>query len=362
MVSMAYKKKFEEFMNEQLEREAFMRRSREKADKARADYRERMSRHVTPVSRLASRTQGRYGVGRVLSGLNPDVKRPLKSAPSNVSTPLTRAASNSRARYARNTGDTSYEATRRGAVATRLMKRQDNELMGQYNAQAKKKREYEEQAKRDVARNAGYYDDERNQTEKIARYNATHGGPAKTRVKVYDGGGVKAVADTGKAAIAGGSIGASFGALAGADAGATAGRARGFIHGAREAAKTLTYKPGSKNAGKTIWNTYRNLRGGVRKTVHNSLRNAMAAGGKAGAIAGAKRGMIRGAITGSLRGLARGAGLAAAAYDTYRLGKWMVDQRTDPNNVRRDSEAAHQRDEYERKRKYLNNGWDGGAR
>ena len=56
-----------------------------------------------------------------------------------------------------------------------------------------------------------------------------------------------------------------------------------------------------------------------------------------------------------------GALTSLLAYGGYEAGKWAVNERLKPENIKRDNEAAHQRDEYERKRKYLD-GWDGGAR
>ena len=373
MVSMAYKQKYSEFLEslqkEQEANEAFLKKSKKDADDARARYREQVAQ--TGAARGLRRTREQAAIGRIRSGLSPRT-RFHREENVGYNPPAGRILSRSREKYRQNTGDTSYEATQRRAVATGLMKEQDAELHKQYRNQAKKKAEYERQARLDVQRNAGYMEDERNNKEKIARYNAAHGGPAKQRVKVHEGGGVSAFAiDNGKAALAGGALGTyaggAYGAYQGAKAGREAGRISGFVRGAKEAGKQVVYGPKAKQAGKTVWNTYTAMRRGAPRTaVRAKLRAAMAAGGKAGAVAGAKEGAKKGLLkgfTGSIgRGMLRGAGLAMTAYDAYRAGKWMVDQRMNMDNARRDSTAAHLRDEDERLRRSHNRGWDGGAR
>lgn len=313
MVSMAYKQKYNEFL-EQMARDAeFMRKSRQQADDARARYREQVAQ--TGAARGLRRTRERAAIGRIRSGLSPRT-RFHREENVGYNPPAGRILSRSREKYRQNTGDTSYEATQRRATATKLMKKQDNELHQQYREQAKKKAEYERQARLDVQRNAGYMEDERNNKEKIARYNATHGGPAKQRVKVYEGGGVSTVAaDNGKAALAGGALGAGAGAVRGA--------------------ATATMKNGK--------NALKGLRSG-RYFGNNAIR--------------AKNVIKAGAKSTALKGLLRGAGAAMTAYDIYRAGKWMVDQNI--KNARSNSEAH---EDYKKKRRAQGlHEWDGGSR
>ena len=319
MVSMAYKQKYNEFL-EQIARDAeFMRKSRQQADDARARYREQVAQ--TGAARGLRRTRERAVIGRIRSGLSPRT-RFHREENVGYNPPAGRILSRSREKYRQNTGDTSYEATQRRATATKLMKKQDNELPQQYREQAKKKAEYERQARLDVQRNAGYMEDERNNKEKIARYNAAHGGPAKQRVKVYEGGGVSAVAaDNGKAAIAGGALGAAGGAGAGAFG--------------------VKYGPTAKKY------TGRKLVHLIKGTLPKGAQRAQAV-----------KGVVAGAKAGILPGLLRGAGAAMTAYDAYRAGKWMVDQNI--KNARSNSEAH---EDYKKKRRAQGlHEWDGGSR
>lgn len=326
MVSMAYRQKAKAineqanaFLKSLYEGEDYMRKSREKAEDARARYREQVAQ--TGVARGLRRTRERAAIGRIRSGLSPRT-RFHREENVGYNPPAGRILSRSREKYRQNTGDTSYEATQRRATATKLMKKQDNELYQQYRNQAKKKAEYERQARLDVQRNAGYMEDERNNKEKIARYNATHGGPAKQRVKVYEGGGVSAVAaDNGKAALAGGALGAAGGAGAGAFG--------------------VKYGPTAKKY------TGRKLIHLIRGTLPRGAQRTNAA-----------RAVVAGAKAGILPGLLRGAGAAMTAYDAYRAGKWMVDQNI--KNARSNSEAH---EDYKKKRRTQGlHEWDGGAR
>lgn len=115
---MAYKDKFEEFMKGELEKQAYMRRSREKANQAREEY-QRRSR-TTPIGYAMRKAQRLAAYGRTRSGLNPDEKYSTERG--QIDSRLTRGAS--RAKYARNIGDTSYEAT---AARSRANQRRKHE-------------------------------------------------------------------------------------------------------------------------------------------------------------------------------------------------------------------------------------------